>query len=46
MENCPETSGNRPRRFPAGFRKIVKIAGIFRRIKSKKNPLNLKELEL
>ena len=32
--------------FPAGFRKIVKIAGIFRRIKAKKAPLNLKELAL
>ena len=29
MKDCPETSGNRPRRFPAGFLKIDKITGIF-----------------
>ena len=29
MKDCPETSGNGPWRFPAGFRKIDKITGKF-----------------
>ena len=27
MTSCPETSGNRPQRFPEGFRQIDKITG-------------------